>query len=88
MQTGKETKINLKGIAPLLLVFDIEVSIGFYCNKLGFEMVGHSGDGPRFGWVLLRLNNVEIMLEPLYPLNEQPPAPDPLRMQHHADTFL
>lgn len=83
-----KTKIDLKGIAPLLLVFDIEASIGFYCNILGFEMAANSSNGPRFGWVLLRLNNVEIMLEPLYPLKEQAPRPDPLRVQHHADTFL
>ena len=53
----------IKGMAPLLQVFDMPTSIVFYRDVLGFEVVATSQPGEeRFGWALLRLNGFELML--------------------------
>jgi len=80
--------IKLLGVAPLLLVYDMQVSLDFYCNKLGFSLVSVAGEPPDFIWALVRLNDVELMMEPIYPKDRRPENPDPLRSAHHRDTVL
>lgn len=80
--------LNVQGMAPLFQVFDMPASIAFYCDVLGFEIVSTSEPGPRFDWVLLRLNDVELMLNTAYEEDARPPAPDPVRIASHADTAL
>jgi len=65
-------------------------SIHFYRDVLGFELVSTSPpqSEDRFGWALLRLNGVELMLNTAYEDGERPPAPDPARVAGHADTTL
>src|SRR6266550_2009093 len=81
--------IEIRGMAPLLQVFDMPTSIGFYRDVLGFEVDSTSKPrGDRFDWALLRLNGVELMLNTAYEDHERPPAPDPARIAGHADTGL
>jgi catechol 2,3-dioxygenase-like lactoylglutathione lyase family enzyme len=82
--------IEIRGLAPLLQVFDMPTSIHFYRDVLGFELVSTSQSqaGDRFGWALLRLNGVELMLNTAYEDGDRPPAPDPARAAGHADTGL
>ena len=78
--------IDVRGIAPLLAVFDMPTSIKFYCEGLGFEVVSTDGKpAPQFDWVLLRLNGSELMLNTAYEEAERPPAPDPARIAAHQD---
>lgn len=42
------------------------VAIGFYRDVLGFEVVQASGKGDDVDWVLLKLNNIELMLNTAY----------------------
>ena len=35
--------IEVRGLAPLLQVFDMPTSITFYCDALGFRIVGDDG---------------------------------------------
>lgn len=79
--------IDIRGLAPLLEVFDMPAAIHFYRDVLGFELVTTS-PGDHFGWALLRLNGVELMLNTAYDNDERPPAPDPARVAGHADTAL
>ena len=58
--------IEVRGIAPLLQVFDMPASIAFYCGVLGFEVVSTSRHGPIFDWALLRLNGIELTLNTAY----------------------
>ena len=52
--------IEIRGMAPLLQVFDMPTSIAFYRDVLGFEVVTTSKPGAaNFGWALLRLNGME-----------------------------
>jgi glyoxylase I family protein len=80
--------IGVRGVAPLLQVFDMPTSIAFYCQVLGFEVVSTSEPGPRFDWALLRLDDVELMLNTAYEGHARPPAPDPGRVAGHADTTI
>ena len=81
--------IEIRGLAPLLEVFDMLESIRFYRDKLGFELAATSGDDYEFGWAMLSLNGTEIMLNAAYETaGERPAARDPLRVQHHKDTTL
>jgi glyoxylase I family protein len=51
--------IDVRGMTPLLQVFDMPTSIKFYCDALGFEIVTTDGKpAPNCDWVLLRLNGV------------------------------
>ena len=81
--------IDIRGMAPLLQVFDIPASIAFYRDALGFEVVTTSKPmGEHFDWALLRLNDVEQMLNTAYEEDARPPAPDPARTAAHDDTCL
>ena len=80
--------IVVQGAVPLLQVFDMPKSIEFYCGVLGFEIVSTSQPGPDFDWVLLKLNDVNLMLNTAYERDSRPPAPDPLRIAAHEDTGI
>lgn len=80
--------LDIRGMAPMLEVFDMPTSVRFYRDLLGFELVSTSQPGDRFDWALLRLAGVELMLNTAYEDDERPPAPDPVRVAGHADTTL
>lgn len=80
--------IHIKSLAPLLQIFDMPTSISFYCDVLGFEVVGTGGPPEDIGWALLRLNHIELMLNTAYELHDRPPGPDSARVAAHADTAL
>lgn len=81
--------IEIRGLAPLLSVFDMPSSIKFYCEGLGFEIVGtDKKPAPHFDWVLLRLNGAELMLNTAYDEGQRPPSPDPARIAAHQDAAI
>jgi glyoxylase I family protein len=80
--------MDIKGLAPLLFVFDMPTALHFYRDVLGFEVVSTSQPGDNCGWALLRLNGVDLMLNTAYDEGERPPAPDPARVSAHGDTAL
>lgn len=80
--------IEVRGLAPLLEVFDMPTSIAFYRDVLGFQVVSTSRPGPDFAWALLSLNGVELMLNTAYDDDERPPQPHPTRVAAHHDTCI
>lgn len=80
--------VDIRGLAPLLAVFDMPRSLHFYRDLLGFEVVNRSQPGDNCGWALLRLNGVELMLNTAFDEGERPPEPDPVRQAAHSDTAL
>ncbi len=80
--------IEIRGLCPLLQVFDMETSIRFYCDVLGFEIGATSKPSGHFGWALLRLDGCELMLNTAYEDDERPPAPDAARVSAHDDTTI
>ena len=86
--------LDLRGICPLLQVFDMPASLAFYRDTLGFELVqtappSDDVSGDEFGWVWLRREGAELMLNTAYdPDAVRPSAPDPARVSAHDDTAL
>jgi len=81
--------IEVRGMAPLLQVFNMRTSIAFYRDVLGFEVESTSKPrGEHFDWALLKLNGVELMLNTAYEQDARPPAPDPVRIAAHGDTAI
>ena len=83
--------LDLRGVTPLLLVYDIPTSVRFYRDVLGFEVVSTSpilGED-KFHWAWLRLGNADVMLNDTYEADDdRPPEPDPARTAAHEDTGL
>ena len=83
--------LAVRGLAPLLQIFDMPTSIRFYRDVLGFEVVETSqptAPGDCFHWALLSHGGVELMLNTAYEDDDRPPAPDPARAAAHADTAI
>ncbi|MGC2112435.1 MAG: VOC family protein [Candidatus Korobacteraceae bacterium] len=83
--------LDVRGLAPLLQVYDMPTSIRFYRDLLGFEVVATSpvlGED-RFHWALLRLGEAELMLNTAYEFDDDRPVPpDAARVAAHDDTAL
>lgn len=77
--------IDMRGLCPLIQVFDMDTSLRFYCDVLGFEIVGKAAGG---GWAWLRRSGAELMLNTAYDDDERPAEPDPARLLGHQDTAL
>lgn len=86
--------ITIRGICPLLQVFDMPASLAFYRDVLGFGIVSTAPAADQvhednFGWVWLRRDGTELMLNTAYdPDAERPPVPDAARVAAHDDTVL
>ena len=80
--------IVVKGMAPLLQVFDMPASIAFYRDKLGFEVVNTNAPGDDCDWAMLKLGEEVLMLNTAYEKEFRPPAPDPRRTAAHMDTTI
>jgi catechol 2,3-dioxygenase-like lactoylglutathione lyase family enzyme len=83
-------KIEIRGMSPLLSVFDMRTSVHFYCEILGFEMVDHSpfyAPG-EFHWAMLRFGDIELMLNTAYDEGERPEQPDPARVSSHGEVVF
>jgi glyoxylase I family protein len=82
---------DVRGLAPLLQVYDMPASVRFYRDLLGFELVSTSpvlGED-RFHWALLRLGDAELMLNTAYEFDSDRPAErDHARTAAHDDTAL
>ena len=84
--------IAIEAMAPLLHVYDVPTSIAFYRDGLGFEVVLTSQPftdaKDDYGWALLRLNGVELMVNNQYEDNIRPAKPNAARTAGHRDTAL
>lgn len=80
--------IEIRGLCPLLQVFDMPASIQFYCGILGFKIFSQSKPGDEFDWAWLKCNGAELMLNTAYESQDRPPAPDPARVAAHNDTAI
>jgi len=84
--------LDLRGLMPLIQVYDMPASLRFYRDVLGFEVVSTSpnlGGEDRYHWVWLRVGDVDLMLNTAYEFDEERPVPpDPARVAAHEDTTL
>ena len=83
--------IEVRGLTPLVGVYDMPTSVRFYRDLLGFEIVSTSPvlGKDRFHWALLRLGKAELMLNTAYEFDNERPVPaDRARVAAHGDTVL
>ncbi|HEV2817140.1 MAG TPA: VOC family protein [Allosphingosinicella sp.] len=85
--------IEVRGMAPLIQVYDMNEALAFYRDALGFELVADSGEvdapeGRYCHWCWLRLGGADLMLNTAYDAGERPPARDSAREAGHDDLCL
>ena len=80
--------IDVRGLCPLIQVFDMPTSLRFYRDVIGFVEVSKSGQGDDVGWAWLRHGEACLMLNTAYDVGERPPEPDRNRITAHGDTVL
>jgi glyoxylase I family protein len=80
--------IDMRGLCPLIQVFDMPTSLRFYRDLLGFEIVSRSKESDECGWAWLRKNDAELMLNTAYDDGERPASPDTGRIRGHDDVGL
>ncbi len=80
--------VDIRGMAPLLQVFDMPTAIRFYRDLLGFQVTATSHPGDDCDWAGLSFKSVEIMLNTAYERDQRPATPDPARAAAHDDICL
>ena len=80
--------IEMKGLCPLIQVFDMPTSLKFYRDTLGFEVVQRSQESDECSWCWLRCGDAELMLNTAYDDDDRPEKPDAARWKGHQDTML
>ena len=80
--------IEINGMTPLIQVFNMPRSLGFYRDILGFEIAADSGNGDDSSWIWLRLNNCNLMLNDQYEPGHVPERAPTERSRWHDDTCL
>ena len=66
--TGSEEKTmatvnSIKRLTPVLMVEEIEPSLPFWVDRLGFEKTAEVPEGDKLGFVMLNRGEVQIMLQ-------------------------
>ena len=80
--------IVVKGMAPLLQVFDMPAAIAFYRDKLGFEVLNSNVPGDDCDWAMLKLGEEVLMLNTAYEKEFRPQVSDSRRVAAHSDTTI
>jgi catechol 2,3-dioxygenase-like lactoylglutathione lyase family enzyme len=76
---------RLDPAVPLLQVFDMQTSLKFYCDVLGFQIVDKTDHD---WWAMIRLGDATLMLNTAYEAGERPPSAHPERVRGHGDVSL
>lgn len=82
--------MNLKfqSLCPLLSVYDMDIALKFYCDILGFKIHLSAGPDHDIGWVWLKSDELDLMLNTQNEAHERPKFSDPLRHEIHGDTII
>src|SRR5437899_5593649 len=82
--------IEIRGMTPLLEVFDMPTALNLYRDVLGFEIAlcDDETKAPNYDWVLLRREGAELMLNTMYEAGRRPAEADARRAAAHHDTTL
>jgi glyoxylase I family protein len=80
--------VELSYLTPMLQVFDMPRSLRFYCDILDFYIVEKAGPENDIGWVWLRRDCINLMLNTAYELSVRPALEDVTRVKAHEDPTL
>lgn len=79
---ARASNIKQKDLIPILICEDVQASIEFYTNVLGFSVTGREDDLGKTGWASLNQGSVQIMLaSPAY-------LPDPIKVEGYYPQAL
>jgi lactoylglutathione lyase len=76
MENETKTKSNVKQAVPFFGVTDMEASLHFYVDGLGFKMTNNWAVDGKIRWCWLELDNVAIMLQVLFKEGVGPWVPE------------
>lgn len=90
MAPGVPMALDIRGMCPLLEVYDMAMSVNFYCNLLGFKVrtVDNPQKSPHNDWVWLERDSIHLMLNTAYEAKHRPAQPDAKRVAAHHDVCL
>jgi len=80
--------MEIQYLCPLLQVFDMKASLQFYCEVLGFTIHQFAGEKDDIGWVWLKWDKNDLMLNTAYETPDRPERPEAARVAAHADTAI
>jgi len=80
--------MEIRSLCPLIQVFDMNASLKFYCEILGFKIHASAGEKDDLGWVWLKWGDADLMLNTAYETRYRPKEPDNARVAAHDDTTL
>jgi catechol 2,3-dioxygenase-like lactoylglutathione lyase family enzyme len=80
--------VGVQGLTTLLEVYDMDASLAFYRDLLGFEVVHSWGLADQWTWVRLKAGESSLMLNSAYDDRRRPGMPDEGRVKGHVDTEL
>jgi uncharacterized glyoxalase superfamily protein PhnB len=76
---------RLDPAVPLLQVFDMQASLKFYCDVIGFQIVEKTDPD---WWAMIRLGGATLMLNTAYEDGKRPRSADAKRVKGHQDVSL
>ena len=65
---------TLKKLTPNLMVEDVNQTVDFYKNVLGFDVLATVPETGQFNWAMLKQGNVEMQFQTRASLSEEIPA--------------
>lgn len=71
----------------MLQVHDMSVALDFY-QQLGFKVIDFAPSLELCEWCLMKVNDVELMLNTIYEKDERPQQRDMLRNAWHGDVVI
>lgn len=81
MQVAKEKGlVNFKTLTPNLIVEEMDTTIGFYRDVLGFEVLMTAPEKAPFDWAMMKKGNVSIMFQTRQSLGDEMPALKEMRV--------
>ena len=77
---------EFESLSPNLIVKDVNRSVDFYVNQLGFVMLFSVPDKGTFNWAMVQRGNVTLMFQTLESIKEDLPSLD-IKQEGRAGTF-
>jgi catechol 2,3-dioxygenase-like lactoylglutathione lyase family enzyme len=71
-----QTKTNVKQAVPFFWVHDIEKSVRYYVDGIGFELTNKWIDGGKMRWCWLQLGDAPIMLQEFWKEGQHSNSPE------------
>jgi catechol 2,3-dioxygenase-like lactoylglutathione lyase family enzyme len=75
-------------LTPVLIVEEIETSLPFWTERMGFQMVAEVPDGDRLGFAMLLRDGAELMLQTVASVAKDEPKFAPKDLTPNVGIFI